>query len=90
LLVGGTSATIAAIQTALVNYLNSLNIGEIVSYGALVAVAMSVNPNLMIPIVSVHSLFFSTTATPTTITDIPITFSQVSKGVTANVTVNSI
>jgi uncharacterized phage protein gp47/JayE len=90
LLTGGTSATITAIQTAIVNYLNSLQIGEIISYGALVATAMSVNANLSVPIVSVHSLFFATTPAPTTITDITPSFGQVSQGVTANVTVNSV
>lgn len=90
LLAGGTSATITAIQTALVNYLNSLQIGELVSYGALIAVAMSVNPNLSAPIVSVHSLFFARTPTPTTITDVVLLFNEVADGLAINVQVNSI
>lgn len=90
LLPGGTSGTIAAIAAAITAYLNSLQIGELVSYGALVAEAMSVNANLSQPIVSVHSLFFATTPTPTTTADIPMLFNQVAQGIAANVTVNAI
>jgi hypothetical protein len=90
LLNGGTASTIAAIQTALVAYLNSLQIGELVSYGALIAVAMGVNANLSNPVVSVHSLFFGTAPAPAATTDIPIFFNQVSQGLVANVAVNSV
>jgi hypothetical protein len=90
LLAGGTSATLTAIQTAVVSYLNSLRIGERVSYGALISAAMSVNSNLSQPVVSVVSLFFALTPTPTTITDIILTFNEVAQGVTGNVTVNSV
>lgn len=90
LLNGGTSADLDNMKTALVNYLNSLQIGEIVSYGAMIAVAMSVNSNLSAPIVSVHTLFFALTATPTVILDIPMNFNWVAQGIAANITVNSI
>lgn len=90
LLPGGTNNTLTLMQTAVVNYLNSLQIGELVSYGALVAEAMSVNSNLSQPIVSVHSLFFGTTSSPSGTTDVVVTFDQVAQGLTANVTVNSI
>jgi uncharacterized phage protein gp47/JayE len=90
LLAGGTTATLTAIQAALVTYLNSLAIGERVSYGALIAVAMSVNSNISNPVVSVETLFFATSATPITIADIILTFVEVSEGISANVIVNSI
>lgn len=90
LLTGGTSATITAIQTAVVNYLNSLQIGESVYYTSLIAAAMSVNPNPSLPIVKVSSLFLATTPTPTVTTDIAIVFGVVASGVTADVTVNPV
>lgn len=90
LLQGGTTATITAIQTAIVNYLNSLQIGELVSFGALYAAAMSVNPNLSAPIFTINSLFSAITPTPTGTTDISMLFYKVAQGITANVTVNSV
>lgn len=51
-----TSATLTAVQTALVNYLNSLQIGETVSQAALVAEAMAVNTALNQPGFTVRSL----------------------------------
>ncbi len=44
-----TSATLAAVQAALVAYLNELQIGETVSYAALVYEAMAVNASLTQP-----------------------------------------
>lgn len=90
LLPGGTTATITAIQAAITAYLNSLQIGEIVTYSGLIAAAMAVTPNLSAPLFSIHTLFFATTATPTTITDIVVGFQQVSQGISGNITVNSI
>lgn len=90
LLPGGTAAAQTAMQTAVVNYLNSLQIGELVSFGALVASAMSVNSNLSAPIISLHSLVFGTVNPPTTTTDVTIAFNQVSQGVLTNVTVNPV
>lgn len=90
LLPGGTSGTLAAMKDSIVAYLNSLQIGELVSYGALVAVAMSVNASLSAPIVSVHSLFFGLSAAPATITDITVAFNAVAQGIAANILVNSV
>jgi uncharacterized phage protein gp47/JayE len=87
---GGTTATLTAVKTALVAYLNGLQIGEVVTYGSLVAAAMSVNPNPLVPIAWVRSLFFARTATPTTITDVALLFTEVAQGVTADITVNSV
>lgn len=87
---GGTSGTLAAIQAAIVAYLNGLQIGEVVTYGSLVQAAMSVNLNPTTPIAWVRTLFFGTSATPTTITDITLAFYQVAQGITGDVTVNSV
>jgi uncharacterized phage protein gp47/JayE len=53
---GFTTATLAAIKTAIVNYLNSLEIGELVTASGITAVAMSVTPNLSNPQFTVRSL----------------------------------
>lgn len=90
LLVGGTTATIAAIKAAIVSYLNSLQIGELVSFAALYAAAMAVNPNLSVPIFTIPSLFSGTSASPSGVVDIAIPFYKVSQGIPANVVVNSV
>jgi hypothetical protein len=90
LLPGGTSATLTAIANTLVAYLNSLQIGELVSFTALVAVAMNVNANLSMPMVSVISMFSAVTSSPTSRADIPLTFYEVSQGLIANIVVNSV
>jgi ribosomal protein L18E len=59
---GFTSSTVAAVQTALVNYLNSLAIGEEVTYSALWSVALSVTPNISQPEFSIKSVSLGTTA----------------------------
>jgi uncharacterized phage protein gp47/JayE len=60
---GFTSTTLAAIQTALVNYLNSLAIGEGITYSALYGAALAVTPNLSQPEFSIKSVTLGTTAT---------------------------
>ena len=90
LLAGGTTATITAIQTAIVNYLNSLQIGELVSFGALYAAAMAVNPNLSAPIFTINSLFSGLSASPSGTSDIAMLFYKVAQGVTGDVVVNSV
>ena len=66
LLTGGTSATLATIKAAIVAYLNSLQIGEIVTLSALYAVAMNVMANLKAPIASIRSLTITTKGVATT------------------------
>jgi hypothetical protein len=90
LLPGGTSALLTEMAALLETYLNSLQIGELVTYGALFSVAMSVNPSLLTPVVSVHTLFFGASASPSTTTDVPIAFYEVAQGISANITVNSV
>jgi uncharacterized phage protein gp47/JayE len=78
---GYTSATGLAIQAALTNYLNSLQIGQLVSISALEAIAMSVNQSLLTPQFSVTSL----TANSGT-TDIAIAYNAVSEAGTITLT----
>ena len=60
---GFTSSTVAAVQTALVAYLNSLAIGEEVTYSALWSVALSVTPNISQPEFSIKGVTLGTTTT---------------------------
>jgi uncharacterized phage protein gp47/JayE len=62
-LVGFTSATVAAVQTAIVAYLDGLAIGEAVVYSSLYGAAISVMPNPSQPEFSIKSLTLGTTAT---------------------------
>jgi uncharacterized phage protein gp47/JayE len=80
-----TTATQAAIKAALVLYLNSLEIGEEVTLSALYAVALSVTPNLLVPIFSVRALTLGTAPSPGGTSDISLLFYQVAQGLTANV-----
>jgi uncharacterized phage protein gp47/JayE len=88
LLSGGTTATIAAMQAAVTTYLNALQIGETVSFSALIAIAMDINPDLKNPIILVESIFLDIVPTPTSPTDITMNFYQVAQANT--ITVNSI
>lgn len=88
LLTGGTTATITAIQTAITNYLNDLQIGETVSFSGLMAIAMNVNPDLTNPIVLIEGLFLGTAPNPTASVDLVMNFYQVAQANT--VTVNSV
>jgi hypothetical protein len=92
LLTGGTSATLALIQTAVANYLNGLAIGAEISYGELVGAANSVNPVGAAPIYSVRAanFFFGTSSSPTTNTDIALAFYQNAVGSTPNVVITSV
>lgn len=87
----GTSPTTAmesAIQTAVVNYLNSLAIGETVSFGALFYEAMSVNTNMSNPAFGVQSVLIGTSTGSWTAADFPMpTFYSAAQGILANVSV---
>jgi hypothetical protein len=65
---GFTTATQAAIQTAVVNYLNGLSIGETVVYSQLYWAAASVQPNQEAPLFSVRSVTLGQQAAFTTAT----------------------
>ena len=90
------SAVEAAIVTAVVNYLNGLQLGGTISWGALMAVAMSQAGNLEVPIYDVTDLYVSLTQTSppfafTTDADIPMSNPwDTAEGLAANVQVNSV
>ena len=83
-----TSATETAIQNAIVSYLNSLNIGQVVSIAALYATAMGQAGNLAQPNFSVITLYAGTTPSPTGTSDVVIAFDAVATCVAADVIVN--
>jgi hypothetical protein len=70
-LAGFTSATVAAIQVALVAYLNSLAIGEEVTYSALWSVALSVTPNISQPEFSIKGVTLGDIAPTALFTVVP-------------------
>ncbi len=84
---GYSSAVTTAIQTAVVNYLNELQIGESLTISGLYAAAMAVMPTILLPQFSIQSIMAATTPTPTTSTDIAIAFNAVVEGITGNVIV---
>lgn len=89
-LTGFTSTTVTAIQTAIVNYLNSLQIGEEVTYSAIYGAALAVMPNLSLPQFSIKSVAIGTTASPSGTSDISINFNQVAEGIVGNVNVTTV
>lgn len=87
---GYSSAVTAAIKNAIVNYINSLQIGETLTISALYGAAVSVMPNLSLPQFSIQGLFAAVTASPTTSVDIPVDFNQVVSGLLANVIITMV
>jgi uncharacterized phage protein gp47/JayE len=90
LLPGGTSATLAAIAQDVEDYLNSLQIGETVVYSELWGAALNARSNPDAPIFSIRSVASGIAPSPSGTVDIPLSFYQVSSGVLANITVNSV
>jgi uncharacterized phage protein gp47/JayE len=91
LLTGNYNSTMQInIKNAVANYLENLQIGEIVTQSALYGVALSVMADLTKPDFSIRALFLGTAASPTGTADIPMTFYQVAQGSVANVTITSV
>jgi uncharacterized phage protein gp47/JayE len=90
ILPGYTGAVTPQIQNAINNYLNGLQIGEGLTISALYGAALSVMPNLAIPIFSIRSLVAGTSFGGQSTTDIPILFNGVTQGILTNVVVNLI
>ncbi len=86
---GYTSATTAAIQTALVTYLNELQIGENVTISALYAAAMAVMPSILTPLFSITALTAGTSPSPVGTTDITIAFNAVASTVSGNIVITT-
>ncbi len=86
-----TTAVVSAVQTALVNYLNALAIGETVSIAALSYEAMAVNTQLNAPAFGVQTLVAGLTLGSMSAADVAMpNFHSVASGVTANVTVATV
>jgi uncharacterized phage protein gp47/JayE len=91
LLPGGTSALLAQIKTAIVNYLNSLQIGELVTVlTGIVGATLSLMPDLTKPIFSIESVGACLHGGTPAQTDISINFNEVCQGIAANITVTSV
>lgn len=86
-LTGYTTDVITQVQTALVTYLNSLQIGETLTFSSLYSIAQSVMPSLLTPQFSITSCLSGTSNPPTGDVDIPIAYNAVVQGVTGNVVV---
>lgn len=83
-----TSVQAANVQTALVNYLNSLMIGETVSLSAMIYEAVALNPSVTTPQYGVTQMQIGTSSSSLAANDIPMpNFYSVASGVAANVTV---
>jgi uncharacterized phage protein gp47/JayE len=88
-LAGYTSATTAAIQAALVTYLNELQIGENVTISALYAAAMAVMPTILTPLFSITALTAGTSPSPVGTVDIAIAFNAVAQTASGKIVITT-
>ena len=88
-LAGYTSATTAAIQAALVAYLNELQIGENVTISALYAAAMAVMPSIITPLFSITALTAGTAPSPVGTVDIDIAYTSVASTISGNIVITT-
>lgn len=85
----GYSTTVAnAIKAAVVDYLNSLDIGTDLAISAVQYAAMSVNTNLARPIFSINAITICKHGGTPGTSDIVIDFNEVTTGSIANVTIS--
>jgi len=84
-LAGYTSDTTAAIEKALVSYLNSLQIGELVVLSELYGATLEARPNADLPMFSVRALTLGLAASPTGTADLTMLYTEVPSGVLANI-----
>lgn len=84
-LTGYTSAVKDAAQDAIVTYLNSLQIGETVTYSSISAIAQSVMPSLLLPQFSITSYAIGLASTPTGTVDVTLDYFAVAQGISENV-----
>lgn len=85
-----TTAMQTAIQTAIVNYIAGLQIGEDVTVSGIIAAAMATMPNILQPTFSIKSTNIGTAPNPTTSTDIALNYNQCAQTVAANIIINSV
>jgi len=88
-LTGYTTSTTTSIQTAIVSYLNNLQIGEELTISGLYAAAMAVNTSIYKPTFSITSITAGISSGSQSSSDISVTFNEVVEGLTANITVNA-
>ena len=81
-----TSADTAAIEQALTDYLNSLQIGEAVTLSSLYGAALSVMDNLSLPNFSIKALTIGKTPSPLATSDLTLAYNEVSYGDIDNIT----
>ncbi len=89
-LTGFTTATLTAIQVAVIDYLNSLGIGEPVVYSELYGAALNARSNPDIPAFSVRSVASALTSTPTGTSDLALNFYQVATATASTVLVTAV
>lgn len=89
-LTGYTSVALTQIQTAIVNYLNSLTIGADVVFSELYGAALTARTNPDLPLFSIRSCFSGVAASPTGTADIAVFFNCVSQGISGNVIVTAV
>ena len=87
---GFTTSTLGLIQSALVAYVASLQIGESLTYSSMYAVASSVMANISLPLFSIRSVAIGTSANPTGTTDLAAAFNQVFQTAATDVTVTAV
>lgn len=84
---GYTDATTSAIKKGIKDYLNGLEIGEDLTISALWGAALSVMPNLSVPIFSLKSVIAGISEESQSTDDIVIAFNEVTKGLIENINV---
>jgi uncharacterized phage protein gp47/JayE len=87
---GYTSSTTDAIKAALVEYLDSLKIGEDLAISSLWGASLSAMPSLQSPIFSITSLTAAKHEGVQGVIDIPILFKEVTRGTLAYITINMV
>lgn len=86
-LAGYTSATTASIISNIVDYLNSLAIGETVVISELYGAALNARSNPDQPTFSIRSVSAGKSSSPTGTSDIPIAFNYAAQGIQGNISV---
>lgn len=82
---GLTVTVIEEIRTKLMDYLNSLQIGQMLTISALYGVALSVIDDLAKPTFSITNITAGIAASPQGEDDLNFTFNQVTKGIASNI-----
>ncbi len=87
---GFTSAVLTGIQNAIVNYLNSLQIGELVVMSEIYGAALTARLDPDSPLFSLRNLKLGTGPNPAGTADLAMNYNQVAQGSAANVVLASV